>query len=146
MEDDSTLEGGEGESDVLDEKSIESDGSSVDVSKSHRESVKEEEDGVPRASSGGEKRKKGRSVSSVFIARADARNGDSLLLLDVDSIGSHEGELQLDGLKSERLEVDWSSSDGWLGFGNSSWDLDEHAEEGNEKEVRDLRSREEQRR
>jgi len=66
VKDDSTLEGGEGKSDVLDEKSVESDGSSVDVSESHRESVEKEEDGVSRASSGKEK---GEGVQSSLRRR-----------------------------------------------------------------------------
>lgn len=57
---------------------------------------------------------------------------DSLLLLNVDSVGSHKRELELDGLKRERLEVDGSSSGSGLGLGDRAGELDEDA--GYEKE------------
>ena len=46
MQREAFLEDGEREADVLDDEGVESDWSVVDVAKSHRESVDEEEEGV----------------------------------------------------------------------------------------------------
>jgi hypothetical protein len=107
MDGEAFLKDGEGEADVLDDESVESDGSVVDVAESHRKGIDEEEERI----AGSKPVRRQQSVSSR------GREGKAnALLLDVDSVGSHEGKVELDGLEVQDLEVKVTALRGRLGF------------------------------
>lgn len=92
------LQDGEREADVLDDEGVEADRCIVDVAKRHREGVDEEDEGVASVQPGGR------------LAGVEKLRQEDSLLVDVDTVRSHEAEVELDRLEVEDFKVDVASA------------------------------------